>query len=92
MEDRQHDSDTTGWEPAMTDLMTALIDQGLTRGLLAMQYTHGLTIAPVKYDVAAVAACRLLDTLPGHVTVAEVLTGLNRRAVTLGQSDDREVM
>jgi hypothetical protein len=70
----------------MTDLLSTLIDQGLTRGLLALQYTHGVSISvdvARKYDVAAVAACRLLDTLPGHVTVAEVLDGLRRRAITL---------
>lgn len=93
---KQHRQCNTDYSDAsMTDVLTALIAQGLTRGLLAMQFTHGLSIHPEvarQYDVAAVAAVRLLDTLPAHVTVGEVLAGLNRRAVTLGQSDQREVM
>ena len=84
MEHRHPKFGTDAWEPAMTDLLTtALIDQGLTRGLLAMQYTHGLSITPSKYDVAAVAALRLLDTLPGHISVADVIAGLQRRAIAL---------
>jgi len=73
---RQEDRD-------MSDLIEALIDQGLTRGLLAMTYTDGLSVSTKKYDVAAVAALRLLDTLPGHVSVHEVIEGLRRRAITL---------
>jgi aconitase B len=68
----------------MTDLLEALVDQGLTRGLLAMQYTDGISVSTTrKYDVAAVAALRLLDTLPGHVSVHDVIEGLHRRAITL---------
>jgi len=67
----------------MTDLLEGLVDQGLVRGLQALQFTHGLTIDPtVKYDVAAVAALRLLDGLRG-CDVNDVITGLERRAITL---------
>jgi hypothetical protein len=67
----------------LTDLIEALVDQGLTRGLLAMQFTDGISVSTRKYDVAAVAALRLLDTLPGHVSVHDVIEGLHRRAITL---------
>lgn len=88
-----HEQDSRPYTDAsMTDSLNALIDQCLDRGILDMTYTYGLEIKPVKYDVAAVAAVRLLDNLPGHLTIAEVLAGLNRRAVRLGQSDQREVM
>lgn len=82
-------------DTAMTDLLDTLIDHGLTRGLLALSYTHGVSIhaeTARKYDVAAVALLRALDTLPTHVTVGEVLAGLHRRAITLAESDQREVM
>jgi len=67
----------------MTALLDDLIDAGLTRGLLAMQFTNGLSITPGPVDVAALAALRLLDTLPGSVSVAEVIDGLKRRATAL---------
>lgn len=67
----------------MTDLIHDIVDDGLTRGLLAMQYTPGLSITPSEVDVAALAALRLLDTLPGHVAVHEVIDGLKRRALAL---------
>jgi hypothetical protein len=83
---RLHHLDTpaSNFDLDMTDLIETLIDHGLTRGLLALQYTHGVSInTQAKYDVAAVAAIRLLDTLPGHVSVAEVLDGLRRRSIAL---------
>ena len=67
----------------MTALLDDLIDAGLTRGLLAMQFTNGVSITPGPVDVAALAALRLLDTLPGSVSVAEVIDGLKRRATAL---------
>jgi hypothetical protein len=67
----------------MTDLIHDLVDAGLTRGLLAMTFTHGLTITPSETDVAALAALRLLTSLPQHVSVYEVIDGLMRRAAAL---------
>ena len=67
----------------MTQLVEDLIDMGITRGLLAMQFTNGVSITPGPVDVAALAALRLLDTLPGSVSVAEVIDGLKRRATAL---------
>ncbi len=67
----------------MTDLLEALVDQGLTRGLLAMQFTDGLSVSTRKYDVAAVAALRLLDTLPPSASIHDVIEGLHRRAISL---------
>jgi len=69
----------------MTALLHDLIDAGLVRGLLALQFTPGVSITPGPVDVVALAALRLLDTLPGHVSVHEVIDGLKRRAAVLGQ-------
>lgn len=67
----------------MTTLIEGLVDQGLVRGLLALQFTPGVSITPGPVDVVALAALRLLDTLPGHVSVHEVIDGLKRRAAVL---------
>jgi len=67
----------------MSELVDGLIDQGLTRGLLAMQFTSGLSITPSQVDVIALAALRLLTSLPQHVSVYEVVDGLTRRAAAL---------
>jgi hypothetical protein len=68
----------------MTDLTTALIDQGLAAGLMGLAFTYGVSIdARLKYDVPAVAALRLLGALPPQVTVGEVVARLQARAITL---------
>jgi hypothetical protein len=68
----------------MTDLTTALIDQGLAAGLMGLAFTYGVSIdARLKYDVPAVAALRLLTSLPPQVTVGEVVARLQARAITL---------
>ena len=75
---------TTDTDALMTELTTALIDQGLTAGLMGLAFTYGVSInASLKYDVPAVAALRLLDCLPANVTIHEVKARLQARAITL---------
>jgi hypothetical protein len=56
-------------------------------GLAAMARTDGLAVAPVPYDVHAVAVLRLLGPLAGAM-VDDVLEEVQRRAVRLGAAED----
>lgn len=66
---------------------TVLIDQGLTRGINAMTRTYGIDVLPVGYDALAVGLIRFLQQQPAFATPAELIAGLNRRAVTLARLD-----
>lgn len=75
--------------PASHESVCDALGPRLELGLAALTHTDGLAVAPVAYDVRAVAVLRFLGPLTG-ATVDEVLEAVQRRALRLAADEARD--
>jgi len=73
-------SRTSVYRTPTTTPMPTLLHRHLDQGLAAMRRTRGLSVADDDYDVLAVAAVRLLGSLPPDATIDDTLRAFATRA------------